>query len=173
MTLLHQTEPGFPWNKGISLTKPPFGVRSCDVAIIWPNWIVVLFFSEFSPFCFTLLGWWTQVSLGEFGMEIYHQGHVVSFTQARTISAMWAEKILKCISDIKYPHMASYFNAAAIWIIFSKQRTTSQIRIGYTKLLSEKPCDICDRYPKRSQEYLDGLYWIIKGCPQTSSLQSL
>ena len=30
--------PGFPWNKGISLTKPPFGVRSCEVAIIWPEW---------------------------------------------------------------------------------------------------------------------------------------
>ena len=25
------------WNKGISLTKPPFGVRSCEVAIIWPD----------------------------------------------------------------------------------------------------------------------------------------
>ncbi len=32
--IFHQ--PGFPWNKGISLTKPPFGVRSCEVAIIWP-----------------------------------------------------------------------------------------------------------------------------------------
>ena len=27
----------FPWNKGISLTKPPFGVRSCEVAIGWPD----------------------------------------------------------------------------------------------------------------------------------------
>ena len=27
----------FPWNKGISLTKPPFGVRSCEVTIIWPE----------------------------------------------------------------------------------------------------------------------------------------
>ena len=34
--IFHQ--PGFPWNKGISLTKPPFGVRSCEVAIIWPDW---------------------------------------------------------------------------------------------------------------------------------------
>ena len=33
--IFHQ--PGFPWNKGISLTKPPFGVRSCEVAIIWPE----------------------------------------------------------------------------------------------------------------------------------------
>ena len=32
--IFHQ--PKFPWNKGISLTKPPFGVRSCEVAIIWP-----------------------------------------------------------------------------------------------------------------------------------------
>ncbi len=35
--------PRFPWNKGISLTKPPFGVRSCQVAIIWPaTWITSL-----------------------------------------------------------------------------------------------------------------------------------
>ena len=33
--ILHQ--PRFPWNKGISLTKPPFGVRSCEVAIIRPD----------------------------------------------------------------------------------------------------------------------------------------
>ena len=32
ITIFHQ--PRFPWNKGISLTKPPFGVRSCEVAII-------------------------------------------------------------------------------------------------------------------------------------------
>ena len=31
--IFHQ--PRFPWNKGISLTKAPFGVRSCEVAIIW------------------------------------------------------------------------------------------------------------------------------------------
>ena len=33
--IFHQ--PRFPWNKGISLTKLPFGVRSCEVAIIWPE----------------------------------------------------------------------------------------------------------------------------------------
>ncbi len=33
--IFHQ--PRFPWNKGISLTKPPFEVRSCEVAIIWPE----------------------------------------------------------------------------------------------------------------------------------------
>ena len=33
--IFHQ--PRFPWNKGISLTKPPFRVRSCEVAIIWPD----------------------------------------------------------------------------------------------------------------------------------------
>ena len=32
-TIFHQ--PRFSWNKGISLTKPPFGVISCEVAIIW------------------------------------------------------------------------------------------------------------------------------------------
>ena len=26
--------PRFPWNNGISLTKPPFGVRSCEVAMV-------------------------------------------------------------------------------------------------------------------------------------------
>ena len=30
-------QPRFPWNKGISLTKPPFGVRWCEVPIIWPD----------------------------------------------------------------------------------------------------------------------------------------
>ena len=29
--------PRFPWNKGISLPWLPFGVRSCEVAIIWPD----------------------------------------------------------------------------------------------------------------------------------------
>ena len=34
--IFHQ--PRFPWNKGISLTKPPFGGnRSCEVAIISPD----------------------------------------------------------------------------------------------------------------------------------------
>ncbi len=33
--IIHQAR--FPCNKGISLTKPPFGVRSCEVAIIWPD----------------------------------------------------------------------------------------------------------------------------------------
>ena len=33
--IFHQ--PRFPWNKGISLTKLPFGVRSCEIAIIWPD----------------------------------------------------------------------------------------------------------------------------------------
>ena len=33
--IFHQ--PGYYWNKGISLTKPPFRVRSCEVVIIWPG----------------------------------------------------------------------------------------------------------------------------------------
>ena len=37
--IFHQ--PRFPWNKGISLTKPLFGVRSCEVAIIWPDWWIL------------------------------------------------------------------------------------------------------------------------------------
>ena len=32
--IFHRTR--FPWNKGISLPELPFGVRSCEVAIIWP-----------------------------------------------------------------------------------------------------------------------------------------
>ena len=39
--IFHQ--PGFSWNKGISLTKPPFGVRSCEVAIIWPDVYTIIF----------------------------------------------------------------------------------------------------------------------------------
>ena len=33
--IFHQ--PRFPWNKGISLSQLPFGVRSCEVAILWPD----------------------------------------------------------------------------------------------------------------------------------------
>ncbi len=37
--IFHQ--PRFPWNKGISPTKPPFRVTSADVVIIWPDiWII-------------------------------------------------------------------------------------------------------------------------------------
>ncbi len=44
--IFHQ--PRFPWNKGISLTKPPFGVKSCEVVIIWPvpywsDWLFIKF----------------------------------------------------------------------------------------------------------------------------------
>ena len=32
-------QPRFPWTKGVALTKPPFfSMRSCEVAIIWPDW---------------------------------------------------------------------------------------------------------------------------------------
>ena len=44
--IFHQ--PRFPGNKEISLTKPPFGVRSCEVAIIWPDIYTV---------CSQSLGW--------------------------------------------------------------------------------------------------------------------
>ena len=33
----------FPWNTGISVTKPPFGVRSCEVAIIWPDIYIYIY----------------------------------------------------------------------------------------------------------------------------------
>ena len=35
MIIFHQ--PTFPWNKGISLFQLHFAVRSCEVAIIWPD----------------------------------------------------------------------------------------------------------------------------------------
>ena len=38
--MFHQ--PRFPWNNGISLPQLPFGLRSCEVAIIWPNAYVCL-----------------------------------------------------------------------------------------------------------------------------------
>ena len=41
ITIFHQ--PRFFWNKGDSLTKPPFwGPRSCEVALIWPDWFLRL-----------------------------------------------------------------------------------------------------------------------------------
>ena len=33
--IFHQAR--FPWNKGICLTQLPFGVGSCEVALIWPE----------------------------------------------------------------------------------------------------------------------------------------
>ena len=33
----------FPWNTGISLSKPPFGVGLCEVAIIWPDIYIYLY----------------------------------------------------------------------------------------------------------------------------------
>ena len=37
IVIFHQ--PRFPWNKGISLTKPTiWGENLCEVAIIWPDW---------------------------------------------------------------------------------------------------------------------------------------
>lgn len=39
--IFHQ--PRFFWNKGISLPMLPFGVRSCEVAIIWPVYCIYLY----------------------------------------------------------------------------------------------------------------------------------
>ena len=39
--IFHQ--PRFPWNKGISLPQLPFGVRSCEVAVIWPPWYTYIY----------------------------------------------------------------------------------------------------------------------------------
>ncbi len=52
--IFHQ--PRFPWNKGISLTKPPFGMRSCEVAIIWPELMKCTLkhqWEDFKDVCFT------------------------------------------------------------------------------------------------------------------------
>ena len=35
--MLYLAHLSISWNKGISLTKPPFGVISCEVATIWPD----------------------------------------------------------------------------------------------------------------------------------------
>ena len=53
--IFHQ--PRFPWNKGISLTKPPFGVRSGEVAIIWPDSFASLWDAmSFAFFTFHFVG---------------------------------------------------------------------------------------------------------------------
>ena len=39
-------QPGFSWNKGISLPWLPFGLRSCEVAIIWSDIINYTAFQE-------------------------------------------------------------------------------------------------------------------------------
>ena len=43
-------QPRFPWKKDISLTKPPFGVRPCEVAIIWPNEYHLVFRTLCEPY---------------------------------------------------------------------------------------------------------------------------
>ena len=50
MMIVHQNL-DFPEIKVISLPWLPFGVRSCDIAIIWPDWMIpVMFdFSTFAP----------------------------------------------------------------------------------------------------------------------------
>ncbi len=39
--IFHQ--PRFPWNKGISLIQLPFGVRSCEVAILLPDIYIYIY----------------------------------------------------------------------------------------------------------------------------------
>ena len=54
--IFHQ--PRFPWNKWISRTKPPFGVRSCEVAIIWPDILESSLQNRGVCFCVSVfLGW--------------------------------------------------------------------------------------------------------------------
>ncbi len=48
MIIFHQ--PRFPWNKGMYLTKPPFRVRSCEVAIVWPDNISVQYLPQIRIF---------------------------------------------------------------------------------------------------------------------------
>ena len=43
--------PRFHWKKGMSLTKPPFRVRSCEVAIIWPDQYTNKTGAFLPPFC--------------------------------------------------------------------------------------------------------------------------
>ncbi len=53
--IIHQ--PGFPWNKWSSLPQLPFGVRSCEVAIIWPEWWTLWSFYRHSPIQNRIPGW--------------------------------------------------------------------------------------------------------------------
>ncbi len=66
--IFHQ--PRFPWNKGISLPQLHFGVRSCEVAIIWPD------------------DWWWMM------MVVTTQGkHVVGNQNGGTLAAKWNAKL--------------------------------------------------------------------------------
>ena len=47
--IFHQ--PRFPWKKGIPLTKPPFGVRSCRYNLTRPIWNIFVKLERISPGC--------------------------------------------------------------------------------------------------------------------------
>ncbi len=92
--IFHQ--PRFPWNKVISLTKPPFGVRSCEVAIIWPDIYMLVsrldpsnrefyqpsvIFVEDSGYAFAPESSWENTNHFSLARSpIYHRVFVVSIT---------------------------------------------------------------------------------------------
>ena len=54
-------QPRFPWNKRTSLTKPPFGVRSCEVAIICPDLYLLIPHYQQAPSTMEFLwSWWPK-----------------------------------------------------------------------------------------------------------------
>ncbi len=52
--IFHQLR--FSWNKGIALPQLPFGVRSCEVAIIWPGQDPSGSFFRVEPW---IMPWWS------------------------------------------------------------------------------------------------------------------
>ena len=68
--IFHQ--PRFPWNKGTSLTKPPFGVRSCEVAIIWPD--IYIYININTNTCVYLLLFTNQITLRRHMEKWLHGG---------------------------------------------------------------------------------------------------
>ena len=88
--IFHQ--PRFHWNKRVSLTKPPFGVRSCEIAIIWPDVSSIFFYnvihclktnSQFRP-------WKWMVGIRSFPVwdSAYFQGWFVSFREG---NGLWVK----------------------------------------------------------------------------------
>ncbi len=59
--ILHQ--PRYPWNKGISLPQLPFGVRLCEVAIIWRDW-------------FKRKTWWNAIEIPSHRVRIILRGEL-------------------------------------------------------------------------------------------------
>ena len=147
--IFHQ--PRFPWNKGISLTKPPFGVRSCEVAIIWPDWNSL-------PQGFRKkvgvrwVGWWGQI-LTEFPNH-WAPNHSLEDGLPWRVHGYVVENY----RDRKSPNWGYFpLNMAFLWLING----------GY------EPLTKWDNPPSSWQGFLDGtnmqLHTRLEKCTQCSS----